>query len=197
MKRYYSILCTLILLFVSTGCSKEEPMPDPDFGQMVSICELAVMDCYYHNVAKYFEPDAQGKWFWAKDKQFWVEYSGNVRMGVDSSLVNISVKNDQVSITLPPAKVLSASVDPSSLTSDAFIVAKNSAKITYEDEQLVFAEAQDYITEMASSNTTMLGNAQERVKSLLTEYVTSIGDAVGMNYQISWVLVDDNGSPIK
>lgn len=63
--------------------------------EMRAICELSTMDCYYHNVAKYFEKDAQ-RGFWGigkKDKHFWVEYSGVVRMGIDASLVNIEVED--------------------------------------------------------------------------------------------------------
>lgn len=32
----------------------------PQVSQMKSICELATIDCYYHNVAKYSEDDATG-----------------------------------------------------------------------------------------------------------------------------------------
>lgn len=42
-------------LWPEGGGSTEEP----DVTEMRAICELSVMDCYYHNVAKYFEEDAQ------------------------------------------------------------------------------------------------------------------------------------------
>jgi len=40
---------------------------------MKTIANLAVMDVYYHNVAKFKEEDVKGVLLWKKDKHFWVE----------------------------------------------------------------------------------------------------------------------------
>lgn len=191
MKKNY-LLCLLILI-LCTACSKED-LSEPEFGDMSTICELAVTDCYYNNVAKYKE---EGSRFWIKDKQFWVEYSGSVRMGVDTNLVKISPNGDVVTITIPEAKVLSTKVDENSLKAESFYLAKGSGSITSEEEKQVFIEAEEHIVEVASSNTTMLLNAKERAKSLLADYVTSVGDALGKQYRIEWVNVDQEGNEIK
>lgn len=66
----------------SCGTGKPKtPDMEPEVSRMKAICELAVMDCYYHNVAKFKEEDAEGFLFWQKDKQFWIEYSGVVTLG--------------------------------------------------------------------------------------------------------------------
>ena len=107
MKRITVLVLSVALLVLCTACGtrvKEEPAAmEPKVSQMKAICELAVMDCYYHNVAKYYEKEAEkgflgiGK----KDKHFWIEYSGIVRLGVDVSLVSVEVAGTQVTITLP------------------------------------------------------------------------------------------------
>ena len=146
-----------------------------DVTEMRAICELSTMDCYYHNVAKYFEKDAQkgflgiGK----KDKRFWMEYSGVVRMGIDVSLVKVEVEDMQVTITIPEAKVLKCTVDSESLSQNSYIV-----------------------DEMAAKDKTLLANAQQRAKSLLEEYIKNIGEAVGEEYKIDWIYVDASGNPL-
>ena len=63
------------------------------------------MQCYYHNVAKYKEENASGFWLWAKDKHFWIEYSGVVTLGIDTSQVYMEIDGDTVTIT-PNHKLL-------------------------------------------------------------------------------------------
>ena len=161
MKRLTAmLLCALTLLACAACGGKEEAVPEiaPQVSRMRSICELAVMECYYHNVAKYMEEDAAGIWLWKKDKHFWIEYSGVVELGVDASLVSMELQGDTVTITLPEARVLSCTVDSSSLTEDSFIVDKSSAKITAGDETAAFAQAQARMEEHAAGDRDLLGS---------------------------------------
>ena len=186
-------------LFGSCGKTKgtaasAETDVEPQLSQMRSICELAVMECYYHNVAKYKEKDAEGVWLWKKDKHFWVEYSGVVELGVDASQVTMVLDGDKVTVTLPEVKVLGCVVDSSSLTKDSFIISQNSAAITAEDEQAAFKEAQSRMEESAANDHTLLANAEERTKMLLTKYVETIGEAVGKQYVISFKRINADSS---
>lgn len=193
MKRTLAILLILVTLFSMAACERQpaaaETVPpiEPKVSQMKSICELAVMECYYHNVAKYREQDAAGFLWWTKDKHFWIEYSGVVKLGVDASLVNISIDGDTVTVTLPDAAVLSCRVDSSSLNENSYIVAKDSAAITAEDEIAAFSEAQKRLEECAANDHALLAEAQQRVQTLLEDYITNIGNAVGKEYTIRWV----------
>mgnify|MGYP006974123986 CR=1 FL=1 len=58
MKRYIAgMLIWAMLLLGMVGCGKQQQqVQEPEMSQMKAICELAVMECYYHNVAK-FEQD--------------------------------------------------------------------------------------------------------------------------------------------
>ena len=200
MKKMIVLLLALAAILGCTACGQKEeaPMVEPDVTEMRAICKLSVMDCYYHSVAKYFEEDAQkgflgiGK----KDKRFWIEYSGIVRMGIDASLVKVEVEDTQVTITIPEAKVLECTVDSDSLSQDSYIVDKNSAKVEAADEVLAFDEAQRQLKETAAKDKTLLTNAQQRAKSLLKEYINNIGEAVGKEYKIDWIYVDASGNPL-
>ena len=76
MKRIISVLlAALTLLLMAAGQqasgSEAQSVVEPKASQMKSICELATMECYYHNVAKYKEENAEGVLWWKKDKVFW------------------------------------------------------------------------------------------------------------------------------
>ena len=196
MKKLLSLFLVIIMTVSCVACGNTESKEintEPQISQMRSICELAVMDCYYHNVAKYREEDASGFLFWKKDKHFWVEYSGVVRLGIDVSQVDMEISENQVTITLPEAEVLNCKVDSSSLTPDSYIVDKNSADITAEDETRAFQEAQSKLEETASNDTTLLREAQQRAQSLLEDDVNNIGNAIGKEYSITWKYLDGNG----
>ncbi len=189
MKRLCA-LCLAAMLLGLAACGQPPRQPialEPQISQMKSICKLAVMECYYHDVAKYIEKDAQGVLWWKKDKRFWIEYSGVVKLGIDVSLVDIQVEGTAVTITLPPAEVQGCTVDSSSLTKESYIVDQSSADIKAEDEILAFKEAQAALEQNAASDTALLAEAQQRAQSLLEDYVTNIGNAVGKEYTINWV----------
>ena len=189
------ILLLLIGIFVSFVACNESDDPsknvEPRISQMKTISELAAMNCYYHNVAKYEEKNASGMLLWKKDKRFWIEYSGVVKIGIDASLLNVEVDDTIVTISIPNAKVLDKKVDEASLTKDSFIVDAESADIDGEDEIKAFAEAQEIMAQAAASDTALLANAQRRVEKLLEEYIFNIGSTTGKEYTIEWKYIND------
>ncbi|MCQ4768977.1 DUF4230 domain-containing protein [Intestinimonas massiliensis] len=203
MKKIVSLMLALVITLMCASCAASvEKTPlnvEPQVSQMKAICELAVMDCYYHNVAKLTEEAAHNifgwKWPWQKSKHFWIEYSGVVKLGIDVSLVSIEIKDTQVTITLPEAKVLNCEVDSTSLTEDSYIVDKDSADIRAADQIKAFKEAQIDLGETASSDKALLADAQQRAQDLLAGYISNIGAAVGKDYTIKWIYVDSNRNP--
>jgi hypothetical protein len=187
MKKILISFVTLIIVLTLSSCQTvEEPTIELKVTQMKSISELAVLDVYYHNVAKYIEEDASGFWFWKKDKNIWVEYSGIVKIGIDASLLELSVEGDTVTITLPDAQILDTKVDEDSLTADSFIIAVDSAKVTAADVTKAIGDAQAKMRGVAEQNTTLIDNANQRVKKLLSDYVDNIGQITGIDYKIVW-----------
>lgn len=202
MKRVICLILIMTICFSCAACSKLNEVKSesknnskkeiaPQVSQMKTICELATMNCYYHNVAKYFEDDASGTLWWKKDRKFWIEYAGVVTIGIDTSLINIEVDGENVAITIPPAKVLGCKVDEKTLTEDSFIVAKDSAKVEAKHQIEAFKQAQAKMQEEASKDTVLLASAQQRAQKLLEDYVNNIGKHVGKNYNIKWIYLED------
>lgn len=191
-KKIVVILSALIL----TACGASEKSKDVlELSQMKAIAELAVMECYYNNVAKFKEEEASGFLFWKKDKHFWIEYNGVVSLGIDASKLEMEVEDTVVKIHLPETKVLSYKVDPNSLTEEAFVVEDDSAKITAEDERIALTEAQKNMLDTATRDTALMNSARTRVKKLLEGYVQNLGDHLNIEYKIEWIdIIEDNSS---
>lgn len=183
-----TLVAITMICLTCVSCKKEETKEiKPHITQMKSICELATMECYYHNVAKYEKKDAEGILLWKKDKKFWMEYSGTVTVGIDASKLSIEVKGDNVIITIPDAEVLGNEVNEEEFNEDSIVVADGSAKVKAEDQTKALKKAQKNMVREAKNDTALLANAKERAKTLLEEYVNNIGDAVGKKYIIEWV----------
>lgn len=194
MKRK-KILCLLVIsMLCLTGCAdKKEEKKEADFSAIQSVCELATLKCYYHNVAK-SETEASGlfKWLGTGYKKIRTEYSGIVELGVDVSKVSVSKpsKDDVVKVTIPDAEILSVDLDEDSmgepLTDTGFMT-----KITKEEKTEALAEAQNHMEETAKENGNLLNQAKERAKSLIEGYVKNVGEQIGKEYTVEWVEAEE------
>lgn len=179
------VLVTSICCLV--GCSGENK--EADFSGINSVCELATLKCYYHNVAK-AETDASGlfKWLGTGYKKIWTEYSGIVELGIDVNKVSISKPDDNgvVKVSIPDAKILNIDLDENSM-SEPLTDAGFLTKITKEEETAALAEAQNSMEETAQENMALLVQAKERAKNLIEGYVKNVGEQIGEEYTVEWV----------
>ncbi len=203
MKKYTKIIVAFTITLIMIVCiifgyklfTNEKVPSQPQVSEMKSICELATLKCYFNNVAKYSEEDVEGILFWKKDANFWVEYNGVVTLGIDASLVDMSINGTKVTIALPKAKVLSSNVDELSLNEDSYVFEEGSASISAEKQREAFEHAQKTMKQTASSDVSLLLSAQQRAQILLEEYIKNIGDAVNIQYEIEWKYLETDGTP--
>lgn len=184
-KTWMLLVGTVVLCL--TGCGKETQTAD--FSGVTSVCELATLKCYYHNVAK-AETEASGifaKWLKAGYKKIWTEYSGIIEYGIDISQVTVSEpdKNGVVTVTMPDAQVLNVDVDEDSLgtplTDTGFLTS-----VTTEEKTTTLAGAQEAMEQQAKENTEMLSQAKARAKTLIEEYIKNVGESIGGEYTVEW-----------
>lgn len=184
-KTWMLLVGTVVLCL--TGCGKETQTAD--FSGVTSVCELATLKCYYHNVAK-AETEASGifaKWLKTGYKKIWTEYSGIIEYGIDISQVTVSEpdKNGVVTVTMPDAQVLNVDVDEESLgtplTDTGFLTS-----VTTEEKTTTLAGAQEAMEQQAKENTEMLSQAKARTKTLIEEYIKNVGESIGEEYTVEW-----------
>lgn len=184
-KTWMLLVGTVVLCL--TGCGKETQTAD--FSGVTSVCELATLKCYYHNVAK-AETEASGifaKWLKTGYKKIWTEYSGIIEYGIDISQVTVSEpdKNGVVTVTMPDAQVLNVDVDEDSLgtplNDTGFLTS-----VTTEEKTTTLAGAQEAMEQQAKENTEMLSQAKARAKTLIEEYIKNVGESIGEEYTVEW-----------
>lgn len=200
-KMFCFLLVLAMCLCHLSGCGASDSTSSkrqaPDLAQVRSICELATLECYYHNVAKSIKYKQEGiTHLGEKDRAFWIEYTGTVKLGINMSQVTMDVDANHVTITIPEAEVLEVSVDDDSYNEDSYFMSQdgwNSNKITAEDATQAVKAAKEEMEQTAMDNSSLLLNAQERAKKLIENYLVQIGDAVGVAYDIDWKYIDSNG----
>ena len=191
----------MILSVTLTGCShkstqsKEQPPAAEQLttGQLRSVCELATLECYYHNTAK--SSTDKKVLFWNTNKKLWMEYSGIVKIGIDISRLDLQITGQVVTITLPEAKIISCKIDETSLSEDTFYTEPTGLvadKITAHDQTDAFEKAQQTMLEEAQKDESLLLQAQERARTLLLNYVNNIADTIGTEYEVRWEIVKDD-----
>ena len=96
LKKFVVLCLAVIMLFTACGKKGEEVTKELSITQMQTICELATLKCYYHNVAK-LTKEKEVLW-WDTSAELWIEYSGIVKLGVDIANLDMQVDGDQVTI---------------------------------------------------------------------------------------------------
>lgn len=190
------VLPALLLLLCGCGAKEEEQTekkPEISISDMRAVCELATMECYYHNTAKL---DSEKKvLFWNTSKKLWIEYSGIVKLGIDVSRVDMKVDGNVVTIAMPEAEVLSCDVDETSLTKDSFYSETKglgSGKVGAEEQSQAFEAAQKEMRAVVEQDEALLLQAGDRAKILLENYVKQIADAAGVTYEVRWEAVAES-----
>ena len=121
--RIIMILCVMSLFLVActnkndkTKVKMEETQEmetaavlEPDLAQIRSICDLATLECYYHNVAKSTKEKGSGlAHLGEKERKFWIEYTGVVKIGIEMS--DVKTLREKRGVGILPAFILAYSI---------------------------------------------------------------------------------------
>ncbi|MCM1181478.1 MAG: DUF4230 domain-containing protein [Clostridium sp.] len=171
----------------------KNPAVCPDISQIRSICNLATLECYYHNVAKSVKEKGEGlSHIGEKARVFWIEYSGVAKFGIDISKVNMETDGERVVITIPKAQLLGLS--KYSFTEDSYISSDdgiNKNPITAENQTEAIAAAEEDIRQLFANDNAMLTRAQDNAKNLIENYIKQLGEISETDYQIEWNYEDN------
>lgn len=188
-KNKFLVVSTLFFCFLLSGCKQNNNVivKEPNITQIRSICNLATLECYYHNVAK--SNKVAESWF-KKDRKFWIEYTGIAKIGIDMSKVNMKISGNNITVTLPNAELLDIDIRENDLNREAYIRSADGwikNKITADDQTAAINSAQIEMVESVKSNKSLLLNAQDRAKELIENYIKKLGEISNVEYQIKWV----------
>ena len=198
LKRISLLVLAALMLPMLFGCGSktEGAAVEPDLLQIRSICNLATLECYYHNVAASTKKAESGiTHIGEQDRDFWVEYDGIIKLGIDASDVQIEISGDEVEVAIPGAKVLDCSVNRNSYGEDSFYTASdallNKNPITADDRTEAVNTANEEMKQAAENDEALLMQAQNRAARMIENYIRQIGSISGVDYKITWVYADN------
>ena len=164
------------------------------------ICELATLECYYHNVSNWTQ-DPYGVLAFAGygEKKIWIEYDGMVRVGINAGGIKVSDpdENNIITVTIPVAAVLDKDLDETTIreiTSDKTVLGVFTDQVNTEDIRQALSGAQADMVESASKNEMVLGEARERAKKIIERNILAAGEANGKHYTVKFI--DDSETPV-
>lgn len=182
LKKILLCVITLILIFPITTCNRISPKFDSD--EMRNICNLAVMDCYFHNIAKLHKPAEN---LMCKEKTIWFEYTAKVKFGIDASLIEVDVYKNLVTICLPQARALqNPNIIDDTIKPYSSVDGLIRTKITPEERLLAQEAANINMVKQLNENKSLVQKAETRIKIILSNYINQIGDFSGVEYKIVW-----------
>lgn len=111
-KRIISII-SLIITLLCISCNKKQPVTEFDIDSLKALSDLAVLECNFNNVAKIIQPKGNGiLHILEEDRKVFMEYEGQVKIGVDiNDVINKYDKESKI-IKIPKAKVISVTDNP-------------------------------------------------------------------------------------
>lgn len=185
MKRFSYILkalmLTLFVLLIVSCNNKSNVLLNSD--EIKNVCNMALLECYYHNTAK-LNKTTSGIML-STDRTIWMDYEAKIKVGIDASKINMTVKGKYVTVQIPPAKVLQRpNIDPDSFT----FFASEGEKTKIPQEELLGAKdlANKAMLEALKENSTIMTNAEERAKRIIEGYIREVGELSNIDYVIIW-----------
>lgn len=190
-KAFPLALTACLLMALAPGCSSESAQrKSADFSGVKSVCELATLEAYYHNVAK-ADVEASGPFAGLLNtghKRLWIEYSGVVYLGIDVNQVSIGEPDEQgqVEVHIPDVQILDTYLDRSSI-GDPVVETGFLTSVTAEEKMAGIAAAQDDMRKTAEQDQSLYTQAYDKARRTIAGYVQNVGEAIGEEYTVKWV----------
>lgn len=195
MKKIHVLLLIIFSIFLITGCNKKTSNLEPDLSQIRNISDLATVKAYYHNVAKVEKEKGSGiTHIGEKNRKYWIEYTGVVKIGVKMSEITTEVKGNKVIVKMPKAVVLSHNYedynDKSIYKNDDSNF--NSNKITNEEVNEAITKADNQMLVNVKANKGLFNQAEDNAKKLIKNYIEKIGELSNTNYEVQFEIIESS-----
>lgn len=208
------LVLTILLSVTLTGCSSapggqttettEQASAEPDLNEIRSICELATLQCKYHNVARSVKHKGTG---WKNkgeiDRKFWIEYQGTVEISFDASKLQQEQNGSKIDITLPEPTI-TCNIVEGSWNKDSYIIQPDTGKfagvipnknsISVDDQTQAVVTAQKDMEKQVRNNSALLKTAEAQAGELIRNYINQIGELTGTQYQVTIHTTDAEGN---
>ena len=165
--------------FIGGGLWSKSQVPPPPVvtselisSRLVGLSELSSVKYFYTNMGKFEESNNFYGWEVPLTKKlFIVSYDGEISAGIDMQKLKIDVTNNKVTVTLPPATVLSHSIVDGSV--EVFDESKNIFNPIKITDYTGFCEDEKAKIEEKAVANGLLTEAQTRAKETVQNLLTA------------------------
>lgn len=161
----------------------------PDEAQIQYICNLATMDCYYHNVARGVVGPGNGIQHWGEEETpFWVEYDATVTIGIESNRVLMEMRDNVIHIYMPQATILGGvDIDPDSISSPVYRPHdpwRNDVEISSEAVTEAMSDAEQVVIDEIMNDPALLNAARQQAVDIIRGYIDQLESLSGVHYEV-------------
>ena len=197
----FTFLLVIVILCYPNNKKVSKKVDLSEYSSINSICELASLRAFYHNVAMLEEePSGKAKFFndvvaWPFGgfvrtgyKQLWLEYNGVVEAGINAEEVQVNSPSTDgvVEVYVPDATILSVHADETSF-SEPITEKGLFTSISGEEQMAAYSKAQNVMRQEAENDQDLLIRAKDNAKLILERYIINTGKEMGKEYSVKWL----------
>lgn len=179
MKRKIISIFSIVTFAFLVSCQKNVNVESTfDVNSLRALSDLAVIECKFNNVAKINQPKGIGiLHFGEADRKIFMEYEGQVRIGVDIGEVIEKYDQNSRTITIPKAKIISVSDNPYTyknyISKDGFI---NKNTINDDEFKAAISESMLKMQSTVRDNNLLMKRAQVLAESQIKHFISTFGE---------------------
>lgn len=177
------VMVSGIMFVFGSGFKGREVTCQPDFAEISTFCKLASKKVTYNNVAV-----VSDDWwmFGARNKKMWIQYTGDVKIGIDGEKLKYDINGRNITFTIPKAEIISQSVDVESLNENSYKTSKSRRKISAEKQNKALAKGDKYMYEKTEENHQLMHSSQVSARKIIENYFDEISRSGGEKYNLTF-----------
>jgi Protein of unknown function (DUF4230) len=165
----------LLLLFIFLSCNeKSVPKQKQEILSLKEMSELATAE---YSITKVVKANDNQTWFKVGERKILLSCSGSIKAGIDLSVLkeeNILIEKKNITLNLPPAKVIHLNIPPESIQVEYEQVGFLRDKFSYAEQNELMIQAEKQIRQVADS-IGIIQSAESNAKVFIAGFLKRLG----------------------
>ncbi|MBL1279723.1 MAG: DUF4230 domain-containing protein [Fluviicola sp.] len=172
----------IALTFLFFACSEEEKIPSANVYEIRNIGELATTEYTVGKIVKLDDSGENYEWlskdfYKIGDRKILISTKAKIKAGVDLTQIkdgDIEISGNKIVITLPPAKIISFSMDPAHIHTEMEDVSGTRDEFTQQEKNEFLKQGEKAIREDLAE-TGILKDANDNAVAFLEDFYENLG----------------------
>lgn len=162
---------------------------DTLFEQVQAVSSIATLEYNYTNMGKFTDNTKLNGWsIPLTEKSFILTYDGKITAGIQMDAIKIDIRGKNITITVPPAEILSHQVDEKSI--EVYDETKNIFNQISVSDYAAFSAKQKKVMEEKAVEGGLLKEAQDRAEKVISKLLKN-DTKIATDYEISFKVAEE------